>query len=79
VKVAAWFGLAAPAGTPKEIVDKLNAEFVKVSKDPEFIKRLADNGTPIITTTPERMGELMAKEWEETGDLVRAIGMKQQN
>ena len=77
-KVAAWFGLAAPAGTPKEIVDKLNAEFVKVSKDPDFIKRLADNGTPIVTTTPEKMGQLMAKEWEETGELVRAIGMKQQ-
>ena len=77
-KVASWFGVAAPAGTPPAIVAKLNESFVKASRDPELVKRLTDNGTPIETTTPAQMTKLMTDEMERTGGLVRELGLKQQ-
>ena len=77
-KVASWFGVATPAGTPPAIVAKLHESFVKASRDPELIKRLGDNGTPIETTTPAQMAKLMAEEWERTGGLVRELGLKQE-
>jgi len=76
-KVAAWFALAAPPGTPPAIVQKLHAEFVKASQDPVLVQRLTDNATPIRTTTPDEMARLLAAEVENTGKLVRELGLKQ--
>ena len=76
-KVASWFAVAAPAGTPPAIVKKLNEEFIKASRDPDLIKRLKDNGTPIATSTPEQMGKLMAEEWEHTVKIVQMLDLKQ--
>jgi tripartite-type tricarboxylate transporter receptor subunit TctC len=75
-KVASWFAVAAPAGTPPDIVKKLNAEFIKASRDPNLIKRLTDNGTPIVTTTPEQMAKLLSEEVEQTAALVKSLGLK---
>jgi tripartite-type tricarboxylate transporter receptor subunit TctC len=76
-KVASWFGVAAPAGTPPEVVNRLHGEFLKAARAPDVIRRLGDNGTPIATTTPEQMATLMAEEWQRTGELVRVLGLKQ--
>jgi tripartite-type tricarboxylate transporter receptor subunit TctC len=76
-KVASWFAVAAPAGTPPAIVNRLNAEFIKASKDPVLVKRLTENGTPIETTTPEQMAKLLAEENQRTGALVRELGLQQ--
>jgi tripartite-type tricarboxylate transporter receptor subunit TctC len=77
VEVASWFALAAPPGTPAPIIAKLHDEFVKASHDPELQKRLAANGTLIVTTTPEEMGRILADEVKATDDLVRATGLRQ--
>jgi tripartite-type tricarboxylate transporter receptor subunit TctC len=77
-KVASWFGVAAPAGTPPAIIAKLNDAFVQASRDANLVKRLGENGTPIETTTPAQMAKLMADEWERTGGLIRELGLKQQ-
>ena len=77
-KVASWFAVAAPAGTPPAIVAKLNEGFVKASRDPELVRRLTENGSPIETTTPEQMTRLMADEAERIGALVGELGLKQQ-
>ncbi len=61
-KVASWFALAAPVGTPPAVVARLREEFVKASRDPDLQRRLAENGTPIATSTSEEMGRLMAEE-----------------
>jgi tripartite-type tricarboxylate transporter receptor subunit TctC len=76
-KVATWFALAAPPGTPANIVQKLHAEFVKASRDPALAQRLSDNATPVHTGTPEDMGRLLAAEVESTNRLVRELGLKQ--
>jgi tripartite-type tricarboxylate transporter receptor subunit TctC len=75
--VASWFGVAAPAGTPPAVVRKLNEEFVKASRDPELVRRLRENGSPIATTTPEQMAKLMADEWDNTVKLVQMLDLKQ--
>jgi tripartite-type tricarboxylate transporter receptor subunit TctC len=76
-KVARWFGVAAPTGTPPAIVQKLHEDFIKASKDPALVKRLHDNGTPIHTTTPEEMTRLLSEENDRTKELVDALNMKQ--
>ena len=76
-KVASWFAVAAPAGTPQAIVARLNQEFIKASMDPDLVKRLTDNGSPIETTTPEQMATLLSEEFERTKELVEALDLKQ--
>ena len=49
-----WFGLMVPAGTPRDIVMRLNAAAVQATKSPEFIKRMTDLGYNIIPGTPGR-------------------------
>ena len=77
-KVASWFALAAPAGTPPAVVAKLREEFVKASRDPDLQRRLAENGTPIATSTSEEMGKLMAEESMAMEALVKTLGLKLQ-
>ncbi|HEX9184135.1 MAG TPA: tripartite tricarboxylate transporter substrate binding protein, partial [Burkholderiales bacterium] len=55
----AWFGLAMPAGTPKAIIDRMNAEGQKAAKAPDFIKRMTDLGYEIVGGTPEQMGAMI--------------------
>jgi len=76
-KVASWFAVAAPAATPPAIVKRLNEEFIKASRDPDLVRRLKENGTPIETSTPEHMAKLMAQEWDNTVKLVQQLDLKQ--
>ena len=77
-KVASWFALAAPAGTPSSVVQKLRDEFVKASRNPQLQRRLAENGTLINTSTPEQMAKLLAEEVDSTNQLVKSLGLRQQ-
>jgi tripartite-type tricarboxylate transporter receptor subunit TctC len=49
-----WIGIAVPAATPTAIVGKLHEELVKVAKDPDILRRLHDDGTVAVASTPER-------------------------
>ena len=54
VPANAWFGLFAPAGTPRDIVMKLHAEVTRVLKDPEFVqKEIVAKGYEVVASTPE--------------------------
>ncbi len=72
----AWFGLALPAGTPKEIIARLNAEGQKATKSPAFIKRMSDLGYEIVGGTPEQMAEMIKDEIQRWGPIVKASGAK---
>jgi tripartite-type tricarboxylate transporter receptor subunit TctC len=76
-KVANWFGVAAPAGTPPGVVRRLNEEFIKASREGDLQRRLAENGTPIVTSTPEEMRALMAAEVATMETLVKTLGIRQ--
>lgn len=57
---AAWFGLMAPVGTPRPIIDQLNAAFNTVLEDPEIVKRYNDLGLATIGGTPDELAEVIA-------------------
>ncbi|URI05954.1 tripartite tricarboxylate transporter substrate binding protein [Aquincola tertiaricarbonis] len=71
-----WFGLLAPAGTPKEVVARLNAEFNKALKQPELAKRLSDEGADPAGGTPEQFAALIKDEIPRWGKVVKDSGAK---
>jgi len=77
-KVANWFGLAGPAGMPKAVLERLHSEFVAAGRDPELVRRLADNGTPIVTSSPEEMKGLLRNEVENMKLLVNVLSLRNQ-
>ncbi len=71
-----WFGLMVPAGTPKEIIAKLNAAAVQSTKSPEFVKRMTDLGYNIIAGSPEDMAAMNKAEIARWTPIVKASGAK---
>ena len=76
ISLVAWFGIAARAGTPQPIIDKLNAEIIKAIRDPEVTRRLTDQGLEVATTTPEEFGRFIASETARWGEVIRQTGIK---
>jgi len=74
-KASGWYGVAAPAGTPTAIIDRLNREFIKASHEPQLAARLQASGVLTKTTTPEELRDLMKTEIEIVGPLVKSLGM----
>jgi len=69
-----WLGLLAPPGTPREIVDKLNASITKILSTAEAKKLMASAGVDVATSTPEEFGALMRSELDRWGKVVRETG-----
>ena len=61
-EITQWYGIFAPAKTPKAIVDKLNAEIVAIMHEPETAKKFADQGADVVTGTPEEFGRFVQAE-----------------
>ena len=75
-EATAWFGIGAPKGTPREIVDKLNAEVNRALADPKMKEKLAEMGGRTIPGTPEDFGRVMAEETARWEKVVKASGAK---
>jgi len=71
-----WFGIMVPAGTPHDIIMKLNAAAVQATKSPEFIKRMTDLGYSIIPGSPEDMARMLKAEVARWTPIVKASGAK---
>jgi tripartite-type tricarboxylate transporter receptor subunit TctC len=69
--IGTWFGVLAPAATPKDIVARLNAEMVKIIQSPEFRAKMADIGAEPIGNTSAQMAQQIASETEKFGKLVK--------
>ena len=69
-----WLGMLAPKGTPREIVDKLNADIRKVLADPEARKLMHKAGVEVATSTPEAFEALMQEELDRWGKVVQETG-----
>ena len=74
-EASSWFGMMAPAGTPKEIISRLNAEIVGQLKKPETQKQLAASGTQVIASSPEQFGSHVVSEIAKWGKIVKAAGV----
>jgi tripartite-type tricarboxylate transporter receptor subunit TctC len=73
-----WVGMLAPAGTPADIIAKLNAEIVAVAKMPEVRERLASEGTEPATTSVSQMADILRTETEKWAKVVKAANIAPQ-
>lgn len=70
----AWYGMFAPAKTPKAVVAKINAEAIKAMKQPEFQKVLADTGSDFVGDTPENFAKFVQSEHARWSKVVKQSG-----
>jgi tripartite-type tricarboxylate transporter receptor subunit TctC len=75
-EVDSWFGILAPAGTPKEIVNQLNAEIVRILKIPQVRERLLEQGAEPVGDTPEHFADHIRNETVKWARVVKASGAK---
>ena len=75
-QVDTWWGLVAPAATPKDVIAKLNQAFVAALNSPEAKSRFATLMADPVPTTPEEFGALMNAERAKYGPVVKASGAK---
>ncbi len=76
--MSVWFLLSGPAGTPPEVVRRVNAEVAAVMAEPELRARLAAQGMEVRGLPPERLREFLAEEIENWGRVVRLLGITPQ-
>jgi len=77
-EASVWLGLLAPAGTPKEIVARLNAEIAKVMSAPDTKKELYAAGVESDISSPDALGALMSREMERWGKVIKDAGISMQ-
>jgi tripartite-type tricarboxylate transporter receptor subunit TctC len=75
-EATAWYGLFAPAGTPAAIVNKLNAESVRILRTPEVAERVANLGAEPVASSAAEYAEFLKAEMTRWGKVVRAAGIK---
>jgi tripartite-type tricarboxylate transporter receptor subunit TctC len=68
-----WAGFFAPAGTPDPSVRRLNIEIVKALRTPEMERILAEQGSRVVTNTPEEFASFVRREQEAVAELMRMI------
>lgn len=73
--VDSWFGLAAPAGTPADIVQRLNAEVVRIGVLPDVKARLETQGLRVTTSTPEGFAETIKADYDRWGKVIKDSGV----
>jgi tripartite-type tricarboxylate transporter receptor subunit TctC len=74
-----WFGLIAPAGTPPDIIRKLNETFVAAMNDPVVKERIYQGGAEAAPTTPQEFGAFIKSETEKWAAIIKAAGVKVSN
>jgi tripartite-type tricarboxylate transporter receptor subunit TctC len=71
-----WLAMLAPAGTPANIVSRLNTEIAKIMNNPENQKAFYDAGVQVSLSTPEALNQLMVSEMDKWGKVVKEAGIK---
>ena len=71
-----WQGFLVPAGTPREIIDRLHAEFIRALKDPEFASRMRGMGLEIYGTTPAEFSQFIRDENVKWTKVIKATGAR---
>ena len=75
-EIDTWWGLVAPAGTPREVIDRLNKAFTEALRAPETQTRFAQLMAEPVPTTPEQFGAFMKKELGRYEPVVKASGAR---
>lgn len=75
-EVTSWFGIAAPAKTPRAIISKLHAAIVRAVNTPDFRARLSDQGADPVANTPEQYTAFIQNEIAKWAKVIKAAGIK---
>jgi tripartite-type tricarboxylate transporter receptor subunit TctC len=75
-EAGSWYGILAPAGTPRDIVERLNGAVVKAIREPEVSKRLVQEGAEPVGSTPDEFGAHIKSEIARVARVVREAGIK---
>ena len=73
---SSWTGLSAPLGTPKAIIDMLNAETQRIAKDPAYLETLKSLGTDAASSTPQGFDSIMRNDIAKWTEVVRRANLK---
>jgi len=76
VQVTVWYGVLAPAGTPKEIVHTLAAAVTRATRDADLRKRMLEQGAEPVGSTPEEFGKLLREEVARWAEVVKVSGAR---
>jgi tripartite-type tricarboxylate transporter receptor subunit TctC len=74
-----WFGVLAPVGTPKDIIDKLSTEIARIVTAPDLSKELVRQGMDPFVTTPSQFEALMKSDLEKYADVIKTANIKLEN
>ncbi len=75
-EMAGWFGILAPAGTAKEIVDKISKEVALVLAMPDVLEKLESQGSQPFTSSPEQFAALLRSELARYGKIIKSANIK---
>jgi tripartite-type tricarboxylate transporter receptor subunit TctC len=75
--IVTWNGLMAPAGTPKEIIDRIAIEIARAVKDPTVAERLDANGVDRFSNSPEEFAAMIAADIALWGEAVKIAGVQE--
>jgi len=76
VEVVVWYGVLAPAATPREIVQKLADGIARTTRDPEIRKRMLEQGAAPVGSTPEEFAKLLREEVARWAEVVKISGAR---
>lgn len=76
--VRLWYGILAPAGTPANLIGRLNSEIVKAMKSPDLRKRMTEINVEPLTSTPEEFASFIQSETPRYAEIIKAAGIKPQ-
>jgi tripartite-type tricarboxylate transporter receptor subunit TctC len=76
IEIDTWFGLLAPAGTPDDVIGKLNKAFVNAVRDPDVTKQIVGQGAEPRTDTPAEFAAFIAAQTAQVGKIVHELGVK---
>jgi tripartite-type tricarboxylate transporter receptor subunit TctC len=74
--VSAWTGLFVPAGTPKEIVDRLNAETIRIVNDPAYVAQIKNMGTDVASSSPEAFDAFVRNDVANWTEAIQRSGTR---
>ena len=76
VEVTVWYGVLAPAATPREVVDFLGKNIAKAARAPDIRQRLAEQGAEPVGNTPEEFGKILRDEVAKWAEVVKVSGAR---
>ena len=74
--VNTWQGVLAPAGTPKEIINKLSSEIAKIMAMPDIVEKLVSQGLEPFYSTPDQFSQLLRTDLAKFAKVIRAANIK---